>query len=82
MLRISLTYKNAQAQFVHESGPIEFGRGPQRDVPRRVLLDPSVSGDQLRIEEAPFRRLRIQNLSKRFPVWLPGGQMKIGRAHV
>ncbi|AGA29128.1 adenylate/guanylate cyclase domain-containing protein [Singulisphaera acidiphila] len=75
MLRISLTYKNAQTQFAHESGPIEFGRGPQRDVPRRVLLDPSVSGDQLRIEEGPLRRLRIQNLSKRFPVWLPGGQM-------
>lgn len=75
MLRISLAYKNAQSQFTHVSGPIEFGRGPQREVPRRILQDPSVSGDQLRIEEAPLRRARIENLSKRFPVWLTGGQV-------
>src|SRR5215217_6228061 len=74
MLRIFQVYKKAQTQFEHGGGPIEFGRGPQRDVPRRVLQDPSVSGDQLRIEELPFGRVRVQNLSKRFPVWLATSQ--------
>src|SRR4051794_8124255 len=74
MLRICQVYKKVQTQFEHGGGPIEFGRGPQRDVPRRVLQDPSVSGDQLRIEELPFGRLRVVNLSKRFPVWLATGQ--------
>src|SRR5262245_10567167 len=74
MRRIFQVYKKIQSQFEHVGGPIEFGRGPQRDVPRRVLQDPSVSGDQLRIEELPFGRLRIHNLSKRFPVWLASGQ--------
>jgi adenylate cyclase len=73
MLRIFLVYKKVPTQFEHSGGPLEFGRGPARHLPRRILQDPSVSGDQLRVEELPRGRVRLQNLSKRFPIWLSNG---------
>ena len=74
MLRISLAYKHAKTQFTHAGGPLEFGRGPERGIPRHILHDPSVSGDQLRLEEGPSNRLRLWNLSKRFPVRVSGAE--------
>lgn len=74
MLRFYVTYKKStRFQFEHQSGPLEFGRGPERGVPRRVLEDPYISRDQLRIEELPEERIRLQNLSQRFPVKLASG---------
>ena len=60
-------------QLEHESGPLEFGRGPQRQA-KRCLIDgdPTVSRDQLRIEQLPDGRVRLENLSQRNPVVIPG----------
>src|SRR5262249_41843726 len=53
----------------HVSGPIDFGRGRERDgIPRCVLLDPSVSRDHVRIEEQSDGRIRVENLSQRVPI--------------
>lgn len=73
MLRILLVYKKVPTEFEHSGGPIEFGRGPEQEIPRRVLPDPSVSANQLRVEELPRSRVTLRNLSKKFPVWLANG---------
>ena len=59
-------------RFEHEAGPLEFGRGPQRQA-RRCLIDgdPTVSRDQLRIELLADGRIRLENLSQRNPVVIP-----------
>ena len=55
------------------SGPLEFGRGPHASrSAARSCGDPTVSRDQLRIEERPGGRLRVENLSRRTPVVVPG----------
>ncbi len=64
-LRIQATHETQRRDFKHDNGPLEFGRGPQRDVPRCQIDDPNVSRDQLRIEELSDRRLRVKNLSRR-----------------
>ena len=47
MLWILVSSKTGRDRFFHREGPLEFGRGPQRGVPRKVLPDPKVSKDQL-----------------------------------
>jgi hypothetical protein len=51
MLWILVSNRMGRERFLHRGGPLEFGRGPQRDVPRKVLTDPSVSNNQLRLDE-------------------------------
>jgi adenylate cyclase len=63
MLRIRVTNRTIIQEFDHASGPLEIGRGPQHGNRRIQIADPSVSRDQLRIEELPGRRVRIENLS-------------------
>ena len=65
----------------HEAGPLEFGRGPQRQT-KRCLIDgdPTVSRDQLRIEQLADGRIRLENLSQRNPVVLPG-RFRIAELH-
>jgi adenylate cyclase len=76
MLHFYITYKkSSRSQLEHANGPIEFGRGPARGVTRRVLEDPFISRDQLRVEELPPGRLRCENLSQRFPVRLASGDL-------
>ncbi len=60
-------------QLEHESGPLEFGRGPQRQA-KRCLIDgdPTISRDQLRIEPLAGGCIRVENLSQRNTVLLPG----------
>ena len=62
----------APQRFEHEAGPLEFGRGPQRQA-RRCLIDgdPTASRDQLRIELLADGRVRLENLSQRNPVVMP-----------
>jgi adenylate cyclase len=59
-----LTITNArQNQTIrHEGGPIEVGRGPQRDVPRLVVEDRYTSRDQLRLDPLEDGRWKITNL--------------------
>lgn len=73
MLSILIQNKKQNQQFVHETGPLELGRGPQRDVRRLLVEDLTVSRDQLRIEEVADARVRVENLSRRKEIYLPAG---------
>jgi len=59
-------------QLDHEHGPLEFGRGPRREVPRVVIDDDAVSRDQLRIDRLPNGWIRVDNLSSRKTVVVAG----------
>lgn len=75
MLWILVSNKGGRERFLHRAGRLEFGRGPQRDVPRRTLLDPTVSTNQLCIEELENGRLRLTNLSARVKIRLADGSL-------
>src|SRR5262249_23642728 len=47
--------------------PLELGRGPQRDIKRVMIEDGGVSRDQLRLEELPNGRLRLEKLRLKNP---------------
>lgn len=79
MLRIQVANKRQREIFEHGSGPIEFGRGQQRDVTRFVIADSSVSRDQIRLEELSGGRVVVENLSGRVPLRLSeGGEIPAG----
>lgn len=63
MITVQVTNRKQNLRFEHSGGPLEFGRGPKRDAERFVLNDVFASRDQLRVEELPERRLRVDNLS-------------------
>ena len=72
-LFIEVTNAAVRTEFEHPSGPLEFGRGPQREIPRCVIAgDQSVSRDQLRVEPLADGRLRLENLSANTPVVVDG----------
>jgi adenylate cyclase len=64
---------SSSGRFEHTSGPLEFGRGVQREARRCRVDDGTVSDDHLRIEQLGNGRLRAENLSGQLPVGLPGG---------
>jgi len=72
-LRLDIANSVQRRQFDHDAGPLEFGRGPQREL-KRCLIDgdPTVSRDQLRIEERPGGRVFVENLSQRIAVVVSG----------
>jgi signal transduction histidine kinase len=71
MLEVFVSNDRERQQLRHPSGPIEFGRGPKRDdTPRCVIQDPYVSKDHVRLEELLHRRVRVENLSQKHPIWL------------
>lgn len=72
MLSFHLTNKAGPTRFEHARGPIEFGRDPRRDR-RQVIDEPTVSNDQLRVEELPGGRVRLENLSRRVAIVLADG---------
>src|SRR5207244_1566619 len=66
MLRFQLSNRRERHEFEHVSGPIEFGRGGQRNgVPRCVIQDLYVSKDHVHVLELEGGRVRIENLSAR-----------------
>ena len=66
MLQIHLSNKREQQHFEHASGPLEFGRGPQRNcMPRCIIQDLYVSKDHLRLLELDDGQVRVENLSQR-----------------
>jgi adenylate cyclase len=73
MLLITLTYGDQKHRFEHGEGPIEFGRGGQRGVKRIVIDDPSISRNQLSVEEQADGRVRIENLSNTNAIALSDG---------
>lgn len=74
MLCISIANDRQTKQYMHESGPLELGRGQRGQVPRLVLDDSFVSRDHMAVEELPSGRLRVTNLSQRQLLHLPGGR--------
>lgn len=73
MLSIVVRNQRQNQQLVHADGPLEFGRGPQREEVRRILVeDIAVSRDQLSVQELPAGRIRIKNLSYKKEVTLEG----------
>jgi adenylate cyclase len=75
MLWILVSNKLGRDRFLHREGPLELGRGPQREVPRKILQDPAVSTNQLCLEELENHRLRLCNLSARVKVRLADGSL-------
>ena len=73
MLCFSIKNDRQNKQFDHPAGPIEFGRGPQGELPRFVLDDGFVSRDHLRVEEISGGRARVRNLSTKHPIELSDG---------
>jgi adenylate cyclase len=73
MLSIQVVNDKQNQHLDHASGPLELGRGPQRDVKRFMVEDISVSRDQLRVEEVGEGRIRVENLSLKIPVALADG---------
>jgi adenylate cyclase len=66
MLSITISSKQTRQHIDHAAGPIEFGRGPQRDAVARVVIadDLRVSRDHLSIEELPKGLIKVENLSQ------------------
>ena len=82
MLKIQLRNKTQNTSFV-ATGVLEIGRGPQREAPRFLVDDPTVSRDQLRVEEVPEGRIRLENLSTSRPIVLNEGQaIPPGSVHI
>jgi adenylate cyclase len=66
MLRIRVSNKLEHQEIEHASGPLEFGRGPERNnIPRCILKDLYVSKDHIRLLELESGRVRVENLSQR-----------------
>ena len=75
MLWILVSSRTVRERFEHREGPLEFGRGPERDVPRRVLQDPTVSTNQLCVEQEDEHRVRLRNLSTKVTIRLADGSL-------
>ncbi|HEY7315386.1 MAG TPA: adenylate/guanylate cyclase domain-containing protein [Gemmataceae bacterium] len=84
MLRFRVWNKLERQEIEHLSGPIEFGRGGQReDVPRCIIQDLYVSKDHIRVLELEDGRVRIDNLSQRNSIRLAdGGTIATGASRV
>ncbi len=69
MLAVTVTNKLETQQVTHKAGPLEVGRGPNREgVPRVVVRDAFVSRDHVRLEELPGRKVLLRNLSTKAPL--------------
>ncbi|MGE3809512.1 MAG: hypothetical protein AB7K24_33020, partial [Gemmataceae bacterium] len=74
MLFIRVSNDRQQDRFEHDTGPLEFGRGPQREQKRCVVDDAFFSRDQLRILELADNRIRLENLSHKNALSLSNGR--------
>ena len=70
-----MSSRTERDRFAHREGPLEFGRGPQRDVPRRVLEDPTVSTNQLYLEPQTDNTVLLRNLSAKVTIRLADGTL-------
>ena len=73
MLSIHVRNSTQDQHLEHAGGPLEFGRGPRRQVARIVLESMFVSRDHLELEELPSGRIRVRNLSRTKDVKLSDG---------
>lgn len=72
MLLIRISNDKQNLHIEHERGPLEIGRGPEREHRRVVIDDDYVSRDQLVIEERSANRVQVQNLSQRTKIFPTG----------
>jgi signal transduction histidine kinase len=73
MLRLTIKNEEGTREFEHESGPLEIGRGPERNgVMRCVVLDLFVSKDHVRLEEINEGVVNIENLSSKARINVEG----------
>jgi signal transduction histidine kinase len=71
MISCQVTNERESQHLEHPQGPLEFGRGPRRgEVARCIIQDPYVSKDHVRVEELETGQVRVENLSRKQPVWL------------
>jgi adenylate cyclase len=73
VLSIHIRNSAQDKQIEHPSGPIEFGRGSRRRVPRFVVESMFVSRDHLELEELANGRVRVRNLSQTKDVKISDG---------
>jgi adenylate cyclase len=69
MLKIQIR-NESQNMTIDATGVLEIGRGPKREAPRFQVDDPTVSRDQMRVQEVPDGRIRLENLSTSRPIGL------------
>src|SRR5690606_17747037 len=62
MIKLTITNDQQRLQISHAHGPLELGRGVQREIERVVIEDRYVSRDQCVLEEMPNDQLRLENL--------------------
>ncbi len=74
MIHFHLYNSNEERTFQHSEGPLELGRGPQRNVPRQTVNDPYMSFNQMVVTELENRPIRIENISEHVPVEIEGSE--------
>ena len=79
MIRVAWVNDSESREYRHSDGALEVGRGPRRDVPRCVILDPYVSRDHLLLEETDGGQLRITNISHTSPAVVAGQSLDTSR---
>lgn len=62
MLRFNISNERQRREFTHDSGPLELGRGPQREIKRFIIEDRFVSRDQVCVESLAGGRVRLLNI--------------------
>ena len=73
MLRLTIKNEEGSREIEHESGPLEIGRGPERNGVRRyVVLDLFVSKDHVRLDEINEGVLNVENLSSKGRIIVEG----------
>jgi adenylate cyclase len=75
MLWILVSSRTGRERFFHREGRLEFGRGPERGTPRKMIPDIKVSKDQLAVEERENNRVHVRNLSAHVPVHVADGSL-------
>jgi adenylate cyclase len=73
MIIVTISNPQQNQQLQHDAGPLEVGRGQQRQARRVRLEDPYASRDHLRIEELSDGKIRLDNLSTRQAVVVTRG---------
>jgi adenylate cyclase len=79
MLFLTLANEQQRRQIQHERGPVELGRGPEREIPRIIVEDPYTSRDQIRLEELPSGEVMVTNLGGAVSV-VGGAKLEQGQA--
>src|SRR4051812_23186855 len=76
MPRVRISNAREDREIESPDGPVEFGRGPGRNgVHRVVIQDQTVSRDHFRLTPLGPDRVRIENLSQKYPFGLNSGEV-------